>query len=130
MNHYIPFLTPDGTVIVRSSEDASLSVCCVFSSDGNLEVARFDNSKIPSSLCAIWNDKEFQQGRPFFGNTLCIFLGIKDMQNKDLYDFITISVATEVEEIHSKLLDIFGKTLLIQPELFHPSLVSEIARMN
>jgi hypothetical protein len=130
MNHYIPVSTDDGTVIVRSSENACVSVCCIFSTIGDLEIARFDNGKIAKSLCEIWNDANFQQCRPFFGNTFCLFICEKDMQNREIYDLMDHDTAHQIEQIRSQFMIFFAQLFLTNPELFHESLVNEIANMN
>lgn len=138
MNHYVPVTTNDGTVIVRSSENACISVCCVFSTTGDIEIARFDNPKIAKSFCEIWNDKYFQQCRPFFGNILCtVFICKEDILKREIYDLdnsiyslLDQDTISTIEKIQSWFFDSFGTNFLTKPKLLHPDLVQEIASMN
>ncbi len=138
MHYYIPLRTNDGTVIVRSSENACVSVCCIFSSDGNLEIARFDNFKIAQSACTTWNDEQFQNHKPFlFHMTYSIFICPEDFLKREAYDLnsqifqlIDERTANEIQRIRCGFLNLIPMLFLRQSGIIHPSLIAEIALTN
>jgi hypothetical protein len=138
MHYYIPISTHDGTVIIRSSENACISVCCVFSLDGALEIARFDNSKIAQSMCNTWNDEQFQVCKPFLFNMVyCVFICKEDFQDHEIYDLdreiyklMDEETACEIEEIRCQFMNSLPRLFVTKPGTYHPSLEQEIISMQ